>query len=118
MQPPPGFDANRKLCKLRKALYGLKQSPRAWFERLRSAVLKWVSIKEMLTTPSVKWRNGQVVILIVHVDGMVVTGDNLQEITLLKENLAREFEIKDLGPLKYFLGIEVPRSQGHIHISQ
>lgn len=44
-------------------------------------------------------------------DDIILTGDWLDEITSLKDILGREFEIKDLGQLKYFLGMEVARSQ-------
>lgn len=51
-------------------------------------------------------------------DDIVLTGDDLEEMQRLKEYLSREFEIKDLGALKYFLGIEVARSKHGIFISQ
>ena len=56
--------------------------------------------------------------MIVYVDDIVVTGDDLEVIVLLKKSLSKEFEIKDLGVLKYFLGIEVARSKYRIFISQ
>ena len=49
---------------------------------------------------------------------MIITGDDKVEICALKEQLSREFEMKDLGRQKYFLGIEVLRSRGGIFISQ
>ncbi|XP_039136472.1 uncharacterized mitochondrial protein AtMg00810-like isoform X2 [Dioscorea cayenensis subsp. rotundata] len=45
-------------------------------------------------------------------------GDDYDEIQKLKDFLAKEFEIKDLGKLKYFLGMEVARSRKDISISQ
>ncbi|XP_028078312.1 uncharacterized protein LOC114280180 [Camellia sinensis] len=48
----------------------------------------------------------------------VVTGNDEEEVTHLKMLLAKEFEIKDLGSLRYFLGIEVVRSDKGIFISQ
>lgn len=48
---------------------------------------------------------------------MVITGDDDEEISQLRANLFKEFEMKDLGALKYFLGIEVLRSQQGIYIS-
>ena len=62
--------------------------------------------------------NGKKSILIVYVDDMSITGDDTQEINNLKERLKAEFEIKDLGNLRYFLGIEVVRSKNGIFISQ
>ncbi|KAJ7967937.1 Retrovirus-related Pol polyprotein from transposon TNT 1-94 [Quillaja saponaria] len=55
--------------------------------------------------------HGRITILIVYVDDIVVTGDNPIEVSKLKNHLAREFEIKDLGKLSYFLGIEVAHSE-------
>ena len=44
--------------------------------------------------------NGKITILIVYVDDIIVTGDDLEEIGKLKKQLAKEFEIKELGQLK------------------
>ena len=49
---------------------------------------------------------------------MIITGDDKEDICILKEQLSCEFEMIDLGQLKYFLGIEVLRSRGGIFISQ
>ncbi|KAH9697911.1 retrovirus-related pol polyprotein from transposon RE1 [Citrus sinensis] len=98
MDLPPGFEGNHgssKVCKLHKSLYGLKQSPRAWFECF-----------------------GKLAVLIVYVDDIILTGDDLVEICRLKKVLARDFEIKDLGNLKYFLGMEFARSKDGIVVSQ
>nr|GEX53730.1 putative Gag-polypeptide of LTR copia-type [Tanacetum cinerariifolium] len=56
--------------------------------------------------------------LIIYVDDMIVTGDDKEEITKLKKYLFTEFEMKDLGRLKYFLGIEVLRSKQGIFMCQ
>jgi hypothetical protein len=47
----------------------------------------------------------------VYVDDIIVTGDDFMGITNLKQQFVKEFEIKDLGKLKYFLGIKVTRSK-------
>ena len=49
---------------------------------------------------------------------MILTGDDKEEMDRLKKSLFAEFEMKDLGLLKYFLGIEVLRSKKGILISQ
>jgi len=56
--------------------------------------------------------------LIIYVDDMIITGSDIEEIARLRNNLFKEFEMKDLGGLKYFLGIEVLRSNKGIFISQ
>ena len=62
--------------------------------------------------------NQKIAILIVYVDAIILTGDYIKEIAKLKAFFAREFEIKDLGNLKYFLGMEVARSRKGISVSQ
>ncbi|XP_028105641.1 uncharacterized protein LOC114304706 [Camellia sinensis] len=62
--------------------------------------------------------HGKTIALIVYVDDIVLIGDDVEEVPRLKEYLANEFEIKDLGSLKYFLGIEVARSKEGIFICQ
>ena len=56
--------------------------------------------------------------LIVYVDDIILTSDDSLELEKLKKTLTREFEIKDLGPLRYFLGMEFARSTKGIFISQ
>ena len=59
-----------------------------------------------------------VIILIVYVDDMIVTGNDPAKRKRLQEHLAREFEMKDFGELKYFLGIEVSKLNKGIFLSQ
>lgn len=123
MDIPPGFPLkhdNGKVCRLRKSLYGLKQSPRAWFGRFSKAMLK-VGYHQSQTDHTLFIKHstqGKVTALIVYVDDIILTGNDVEEMMNLKTYLAKEFEIKDLGELKYFLGIEVARSRNGIFISQ
>jgi hypothetical protein len=61
---------------------------------------------------------GKTVTLIIYVDDMIVIGNDEEGISELQRYLASEFEMKDLGELKYFLGIEVYRSKLGIFLSQ
>jgi hypothetical protein len=63
-------------------------------------------------------QGSHIAILAVYVDDIVITGDDVEEIKKLKERLGRAFEVKDLGPLRYFLGIEIARSSKGIILSQ
>ncbi|WVZ54600.1 hypothetical protein U9M48_005372, partial [Paspalum notatum var. saurae] len=101
-------DVAGKVCRLRKSLYGLKQSPRAWFDRFRRA-LCGMSYRQCNGDHTVFYRHSgrRIVILAVYVDDTIIT-----------ENLSKVFEVKDLGQLKYFLGIEIARSTKGIFLSQ
>ena len=114
-----GPNKGNMVCKLRKSFYGLKQSPRAWFGKF-SKSMKGFGYKQSNSdhTLFLKHKKGKVTALIVYVDDMVVTGNDLEEKAPLQHHLTSEFEMKDLGALKYFLGIEVARSEQGIFLSQ
>ena len=78
----------------------------------------WLSSSNSNHTLFLKKQYGKIMTLIVYVDDMVVTGKDPEERKALQNYLSREFEIKDLGHLKYFLGIEVSRSSERIFLSQ
>ena len=122
MDPPPGFEDRfgTKVCRLKKALYGLKQSPRAWFDRFTKFVLKQgYSQAQSDHTMFVKFSKlRKVSILIVYVDDIIITGDDLVEMEQLKKELSKEFEIKNLGELRFFLGMEIARTKRGLAISQ
>ena len=58
------------------------------------------------------------VLLIVYVDDIIITGDDQKGIDELKTFLQQQFYTKDLGKLRYFLGVEVARSKDGINLSQ
>ena len=122
MEIPPGLasaETEGKVCRLKKALYGLKQSPRAWFDRFRRAVCE-MGYGQCNGDHTVFYRhsNQKITILAVYVDDIIITGDDEVDITRVKNCLSKAFEIKDLGKIRYFLGIEVARSKKGIVLSQ
>lgn len=122
MEIPPGFHTNEtegKVCKLKKSLYGLKRSPRAWFGRFRKEICS-LGYQQSNTDHTLFFKRhyDKITILVVHVDDIVITGDDDEEILCLKKTLARIFEIKDLGCLHYFLGIEVAYGVQGTYLSQ
>ena len=56
--------------------------------------------------------------MIVYVDDIILTGDDETKLVVLKKRLAKEFQIKDLGVLKYFLRMEFARSKESIFLNQ
>ena len=101
MHVPPGFETNQtngKVLRLHRSLYGLKQSPGVWFDRFRQSMLKRGYIQCNTDHTLFFWHAaGNVAILIVYVDDIVITGDDIVEIVDLKKYLAQEFEVEDLG---------------------
>ena len=123
MDIPAGLETTsnfNKVCRLRKSLYGLKQSLRAWFERFTKVVKGYgfVQCQSDHTLFVKHFLEGKLAILIVYVDDIILTGNHEGKIDLLKKLLTKEFEIKDLGNLKYFLGMEIARSKKGIAVSQ
>ncbi|RVX12571.1 Retrovirus-related Pol polyprotein from transposon RE1 [Vitis vinifera] len=123
MKIPPSMETpenSGKVCKLRKSLYGLKQSPRAWFDRLTRVVKKhgFIQCQADHTLFMKHSKEGEMTLFIIYVDEIIITGDDEERIGNLKKLLAREFEIKDLGQLKYFLGMEVGRTKEGIVVTQ
>ena len=123
MSSPPGFEercGNWRVCKLKNSLYGLKQSPKVWLERFGKVIKRYAYIQSQADhTIFYKHSNdGKIAILIVYMDDIVLTGDDCDELAKLKKKLAEEFEIKDLGALKYFIGMEFARSREGIFVNQ
>ena len=109
---PPGLDcSNSKLvCKLQKSLYGLKQASRQWNAKLTSVLLaSGYSQSKADYSLFTKAMGASFTAILVYVDDLVLAGNNLQEIESMKSLLDDKFKIKNLGELKYFLGMEVAR---------
>lgn len=99
-----------------KPLYGLTQSPRAWFGRFGS-VLQSFGMTHGESDHIVFYRlssTNQCIYLVVYVDDIVITRDDHRGIRDLKSHLFQHFQTKDLGQLKYFLGIEVAQWYCHL----
>uniref|UniRef100_A0A2N9HY47 Integrase catalytic domain-containing protein n=1 Tax=Fagus sylvatica TaxID=28930 RepID=A0A2N9HY47_FAGSY len=122
MIQPMGFqnqDHPEYVCKLRKALYGLKQAPRAWYGKIAEFLTQsGYSVTPADTSLFVKANEGKLAIVLVYVDDLVITGDDEEEILRTKENLSVRFQMKELGQLKHFLGLEVDRTREGIFLCQ
>ena len=106
---PPGFP--HRVCQLWRALYCLKQVPRAWFAKFSSTISQHGCLGCSFDTTLFPRRSDNgISILLLYVDDMIITCDDMQGIQDLKHFLGRQFEMKDLGPLNYFLGLEVSSS--------
>ena len=89
MQQLEGFEHEKHpeyVCRLRKAIYGLKQAPRAWCERF-SRLLKQIGFEQSKADYSlyVMHADKGSVIVVIYVDDLIVTGDNVNAIGMLKK---------------------------------
>ena len=125
MQQPEGFEKKGKellVCKLEKSLYGLKQAPREWYHKFHAFMLsqgyRRSEIDHCLYTKRAK--DGNLLILILYVDDMLIASKNRDEIDALKKKLHNNFDMKDLGNAGHILGMRVvrDRSKRLLYLSQ
>ncbi|XP_070667334.1 uncharacterized mitochondrial protein AtMg00810-like [Malus domestica] len=122
MTQPPGFSDPyypAHVCRLHKSLYGLKQAPRAWNDRF-TLFLPSLGFLSTYSDPSlfVKHVGKSVVILLLYVDDILITGSDSAAIDITIRALTKEFDIKDLGALHYFLGIQITQTSSGMFLSQ
>ncbi|KAI3784030.1 hypothetical protein L1987_43121 [Smallanthus sonchifolius] len=93
---------------LNKALYGLRQAPRAWNEKL-DRTMKILNFTRCSKETALYRRvtKGDLIIVGIYVDDLIVTGSSQIEINKFKEQMRGEFDMQDLGILFYYLGLEV-----------
>ncbi|KAE8685445.1 hypothetical protein F3Y22_tig00111098pilonHSYRG00167 [Hibiscus syriacus] len=116
MRQPEGFTqpGNEHLvCRLKKSLYGLKQSPRQWYKRFDSYMIKigynrceydcCVYVKSL--------DDGSFIFLLLYVDDILIAAKNMDDVIGLKTLLSQEFDMKDLGAAKKILGMEICRDR-------
>ena len=110
MQQPKGFSREGEehlVCKLKKSIYGLKKSPRCWNTALDKQ-LKEMGFIQSTSDPCIYVdAGGDTFFIGVYVDDIVLAGRTYERITEAKETLSQKFDIKDMGKLHYFLGMQV-----------
>jgi hypothetical protein len=104
-------DRQTHVCRLKKALYKLKQAPRFWYGRIEIFLMSLGFNKsKVYSNLYFKVMNDDPVIFLLYVDDLLLTGEE-KLIIDYKKKLIAEFEMKYLGLMHYFLGIEVWQSQ-------
>lgn len=107
-QPKGQEDGSKRVYLLNKALYGLKQAPRIWFFTL-ALFLKDFGFFPLSADLAVFCRKNTYIA--VYVDDMLIVGPLLAEIQEIKEKLHRRFQMSDLGPCHYYLGMSIRRDR-------
>ena len=117
MKVPDGlaekYGSGQKFWRLKKALYRLKQAGWQWKKHLHQVMTKLGFTCAMANDYLyVLWERGKIVLMVlIYVDDMAVAGKGIPGIVLFKRNLSKDFEIADLGELKFILGILVTRDR-------
>ena len=106
--------------KLHKALYGLKQTPRAWFNQIEAHFISegFQRCDSEQTLFTKRNREGKIIIVSVYVDDLIFTGNCEFMMSEFKNSMLREFDMSDLGKMRFFLGIEVLQKSDGIYICQ
>uniref|UniRef100_A0A2N9FZI4 Integrase catalytic domain-containing protein n=1 Tax=Fagus sylvatica TaxID=28930 RepID=A0A2N9FZI4_FAGSY len=126
MTLPPGFHSKGEqshspsiVCKLQKSLYGLKQASRQWFSKFSTTLLQHGFTQSKADYSLFTKQHGSCFIaLLVYVDDILIASNDATAVAQLKTYLDSQFKLKDLGPVRYFLGLEIARSSKGISVSQ
>ncbi|KAK2403406.1 putative mitochondrial protein [Trifolium repens] len=123
VEQPQGFTVTGKedyVLKLQKALYGLKQAPRAWNMRMNEFLSQNGYMKCTVEHGIYIKGSSQdnLCIVCLYVDDLLITGSNKNEIDRLTRQLSSEFEMTNLGGLKYFLGLEFTKTSSGVLLHQ
>ena len=106
------------VCRLKQSLYGLKQSPRCWTSTL-DAHLKSMGYVQSTSDPCIYTSTeGEISIIGVYVDDFVIATESSERIEQVKAALSQKFDVKDLGSLHYFLGVQVIQDEKGTWICQ
>lgn len=107
------------VCRLKKSLYGLKQAPRLWFSKLSVTLLDlgFVQSKSNYSLFT-KTTSSTLTLVLVYVDDILLADNLRTDIESLKTMMSTKFHMKNLGSLRYFLGLEVDRSSAGFFVSQ
>jgi hypothetical protein len=109
-----------QVWRLRRPLYGLKQAPRQWQAKLKAALLQ-LGLHPSHEDPSLfigqpapgAW-------ILVYVDDLLIASTSTDQMSTLKAQLKEHFQMKDLGEVTSYLGMEVKRDKGNklLYLSQ
>ncbi|KAL7000929.1 hypothetical protein U1Q18_052374 [Sarracenia purpurea var. burkii] len=125
MEQPEGFkqpETEHLVCRLKKSLYGLKQSPRQWYKRFDSFMIRigFTRCEYDCCVYVRSFDDGSYIFLLLYVDDMLIAAKSMVEVNRLKKLLGKEFDMKDLGAARKILGMEIRRDRpaGKLWVSQ
>ncbi|XP_019091080.1 PREDICTED: uncharacterized protein LOC109128695 [Camelina sativa] len=126
MKLPPGYAelqgeifSPNVVCRLHKSIYGLKQASRQWFLKFKTTLVGFgFETCHGDHTLFVKEANGHFLVVLVYVDDILIATTDATMAYHLRDQLSSVFQLRDLGPPKYFLGIEIARNDERFCLTQ
>jgi hypothetical protein len=116
MQPPPGYEEIGCVL-LRKSLYGLRQSPRIWYDTLIHEFHS-LGFRETVSDSCVFYHTTKRFYILIWVDDIILCTKNEQHRTEVVSHLKSKFDLKDMGLLRHFVGLQVDYNDDHLNIHQ
>ena len=118
MRQPEGFrhfdiNGEERVCLLKKSLYGLKQAPRNWNKTI-TAWLEEYGFTQSKVDPGIYVfiKEGELYVLALYVDDSIIVGPAGSFIVGFKSAFGERFNVQDLGPVSWLLGMTVERDRG------
>ena len=106
-QPYSQDDSTDLVCTLQKALYGLKQAGNKWYKKFQETLegmgFKWLDTEHCVY---IKTTEGWHIIVTTWVNDLLIFGNRLADIEIIKNTLKEVFKMKDLGEPKHVIGME------------
>lgn len=123
MEQPEGFEQTESgenlVYKLKKSLYGLKQSGRNWYKLLND-YLEQNDFERNLSDHCVYRKDigHETLLVIIWVDDLIIAASNTNLLNTFKETMRSKFNMKDLGKISSFLGIQFIQKESEIRMNQ
>lgn len=109
--PEGAYSGKNNIVKLNKSLYGLKISPKCWNSKFNYVMSKEGFLRSKCDPCLFKKYNGNDrIFLLLYVDDILLFGTNKKDVLQVKDVLHTQFDMKDLGLLSKFLGINVKQN--------
>lgn len=107
------------VCRLKKSLYGLRQASRNWHHKLAITLVS-IGFRHSKADYSLysEVTEETITLVLIYADDLLISGNCLASIEKLKKRLSQAFHMKDMGPVSYFLGLEIDRSASGFFVSQ
>ena len=111
MELPEGYESPGQVCQLKKALYGLKQAPSAWYQDIDSYLVEVIKFNRSAEDPNLYIlplaNTTHRLYLLLWVYDILLFAPKGQALQDVKAKLMAKYRMKDLGPAKAFIGLEI-----------